>query len=450
MDLYHKRAFTFDCSAARDSALCLMTRQTTDAVKIIAAIAVVGIHATSTAESNFFRQHDFFSLDFLGVLVNQMARFSVPLFLYLSAYGLAKSDKKSEDGFLHSYLNFLWKRLPTILVPYFFFSGISLALEFHSYNGALPELAQKIVQKLRTGGADYHLYFLVILAQCYLFFPLLLRIARAFPGGYRIATWLVLALVAGLLYKGSSEFLLPKMGLNHPGWHASFAIYWLPYFMLGILHAHRLPQLWNSIASADPAAPAGKSVLWKFTCGATVFGLSLRERCRTTTALFVAVSAMALVIAEYVYYSRQGDPVDYYNHFSRPSVMLYALAVVYLLHSRPHPPAPSPSIRRGGEVATAPQTSKAISPPSPLSGEGGWGGEVAKLTFSVYLIHPQVLRLLTNYAGGLSGVFMWIITVITTFTIVYGLTLLTNKLAQKSPAAIAGPVQFLQRCFGLR
>lgn len=378
-----------------------MTRSTTDSVKVIAAIAVVGIHATSTSENHFFQQHNFLSLDFIGVLVNQVARFSVPLFLYLSAYGLAKSEKKDGAGFFPAYLNFLWKRMPTILVPYFFFSGIALVLEFHSYSGTTAELSQRILHKLRIGAADYHLYFLVILAQCYLLFPLLSRIARAYPGGYRVATGFVLVLVAGLLYKGSSELLLPKLGLSHPGWHASFVIYWLPYFMLGILHAQKPPAF---AASADNSVPAeGSSQLWK----------------SIALALGVVLT-LAYVVAEYIYYSRQGNPVDYYNHFSRPSVMLYALAVIYLLHS----------------FRTSPF---------------GKGAErIAPLTFSVYLIHPQVLRLLTNYAGNLPGVFSWIITVLVTFALVYALTLLTNMATQKSPAFMAGPVGFLQRCLGLR
>lgn len=378
-----------------------MTRSTTDSVKVIAAIAVVGIHATSTSEYNFFRQHNFFSLDFLGVLVNQVARFSVPLFLYLSAYGLAKSEKKDGTGFFPAYLNFLWKRLPTILVPYFFFSGIALVLEFHSYSGTTAELSQKILHKLRIGASDYHLYFLVILAQCYILFPLLTRIARTYPGGYRVATGFALVFVAGLLYKGSSEFLLPKLGLSHPGWHASFVIYWLPYFMLGILHAQKPPVFAATADNSDPTA--NNAQLWK------------------SIALAVGVVlSLAYVVAEYIYYSRQGNPVDYYNHFSRPSVMLFALGVVYLLHS----------------LRTSPF--------------GRSAEKIAPLTFSVYLIHPQVLRLLTNYAGNFPGVFSWIITVLVTFALVYALTLLTNMATQKSPAFMAGPVGFLQRCLGLR
>lgn len=378
-----------------------MTRSTTDSVKVIAAVAVVGIHATSASENHFFQQHNFLSLDFIGVLVNQVARFSVPLFLYLSAYGLAKSEKKDSAGFFTVSLNFLWKRLPTILVPYFFFSGIALVLEFHSYSGTTAELSQKILHKLRIGAADYHLYFLVILAQCYILFPLLTRIARAYPGGYRMATGFVLVLVAGLLYKGSSEFLLPKLGLSHPGWHASFVIYWLPYFMLGILHAQKPPLFAATTDDSDPMA--NNAQLWKSI--ALALGVIL---------------ALACVVTEYIYYSRQGNPVDYYNHFSRPSVMLYALTVVYLLQSFRTSP-----FERGAE-------------------------KIAPLTFSVYLIHPQILRLLTNYAGNLPGVFSWIITVLVTFALVYALTLLTNQAAQKSPAWLTGPVQFLQRCLGLR
>lgn len=421
-----------------------MQRQITDSTKVIAAIAVVGIHATSTAESNFFLRHDFFSLDFFGVLVNQCARFSVPLFIYLSAYGLAKSEKKSDTTFISTYFHFLWKRLPTILVPYFFFSGIALALEFHSHRGITAELAVLVVNKLRIGAADYHLYFLVILAQCYLLFPLLARIARAFPGGYRTATWLALFLVAGLLYKGSSEWLLPKLGLTHPGWHASFVIYWLPYFMLGILHAHQPPFSKISVVKENSNTPVTNNPqLWK----------------SISIAGGVAIT-LAYVVGEYTYYSRQGSPVDYYNHFSRPSVMLYALAVVYLLHSLPHPPVPPVhNVERGVEARSKPALRHRLAPLSTLwrrlrlCFQRGAGGEVARLaplTFSVYLIHPQILRVLANYAAGLPSVFTWLIAVAVTFPIVYGLTLLTNKATQKSPVWLTGPVQFLQRCLGLR
>ncbi len=368
-----------------------MRRSLTDLFKVIAAVAVVGIHATSQSETRFAAAHNFDSLDFLSVVVNQWARFSVPLFIYFSGYGLTISQKQTEDiGLFKTWLAFLGRRLPTILVPYLFFSSLALALEFHSYTGPADVLWNSIATKLRTGGADYHLYFLVILAQCYLLFPVLSKFARGQTTSFTLATWLALILVSGLLYKGSSEILLGKLGVTHPGWHASFVVYWLPYFMLGGLHALEPPRAVHRVPM--------------------------------TIALIVA---QAIVLFEYIHYSWQATPVDYYNHFSRPSVMFYALIVIWWLHSQTD---------RWGRLKSTPSV----------------GEKLAPLTFSVYLIHPQVLRLVTNYLPGLPTLFGWMLVVVTTFVLVYGLTLLTNKAHEKGPGFLTGPVQFLQRCIGLR
>ncbi|GAB4441195.1 MAG: acyltransferase [Turneriella sp.] len=376
-----------------------MPRSLTDFIKVIAAIAVVGIHATSQSESRFAQNHTYLSLDFLSVLVNQWARFSVPLFIYLSGYGLAKGDKGIQGGFLTSWGKFLWLRLPTILLPYAFLSTISLAMEFHSHQGSAHTLWNSIARKLLTGGADYHLYFLVILAQCYLLFPLLTSLARNNGTAFRYCTWLSLILVSGLLYKGSSGILLTNMGLVHPGWHASFVIYWLPYFMLGILHA------------AEPPRPLPGLV-----------------------AVLAVTTALVMVVSEYIHYSWQGTPVDHYNHFSRPSVMLYALVVVWWLHSV-SPPASSASPANGGGREGDIRTRLA-----PL----------APLTFAVYLLHPQILRLVNAYLPSLPTFFGWLLVVVTTFLLAHALTLLTNKAHEKGPGFLSGPVRLFQRCVGLR
>ncbi|MBX3720214.1 MAG: acyltransferase [Turneriella sp.] len=344
-----------------------MTRSLTDFAKVVAAIAVVGIHATSTAENNFVFHHNFLSFDFGGVLVNQWARFSVPLFLYLSAYGLAQS--KEVD-----YFSFIRKRLPTILIPYFIFSALAFALDFKNCT------VQNVVERLLKGGADYHLYFLVILAQCYLLFPLLLRLYSASPIVYRALTFVALVLVVLLLYRTSSERVLGYLGLSHPGWHASFCIYWLPYFMLGILHAKMPPASWGRL-----------------------------------TAFVAVILALTMVLTDYILASRQGIPVDYYNHFSRPAVALYALAVVYSLWA----------IRLPTDV------------------ERGVGVGLAPLTFAVYLIHPQILRVFNAYLASWPSLAVWAATVVVSFGLVYVVKKSLEKI--ESP-----PVHFIQRALGLR
>lgn len=389
-----------------------MQRSLTDTTKVIAAIAVIGIHATSRAEIHFAQAQNFFSLDFLGVVVNQWARFSVPLFIYLSGYGLALADRSQVAGAeitLTRYAGFLRHRLPVILVPYLFFSGVafamagSLAQDFHSCGGEaqslwaaffhscgnFPLLWKSIAGRLLTGSADYHLYFLVILTQCYLLFPLLSALAHRSIRVFRYLTWLLFFAVTALLYKGSSELLLPALGWAHPGWHASVVIYWLAYFMLGILHAQNPPRPWP----------------------------------RSLAALSAGM-AFVLVLAEYVHYSRQSTPVDYYNHFSRPSVLLYALAVIAGLHAW----------GRGAALG---------------SGVPQWWSTTARwasLTFAVYLLHPQVLRLTDTVLVSAPAILTWVVVTLTSFALVYCLGLTTAVIARYTPVLAS----LIQRCLGLR
>jgi probable poly-beta-1,6-N-acetyl-D-glucosamine export protein len=363
----------------------IVQRSLTDFAKIIAAIAVIGIHATSTAESQFAATHEYLSLDFAAVVVNQWARFSVPVFIYLSAYGLTKSYRQAEASFISTYFQFIIKRLPTILVPYFAFSAIALWL-----NSANLTTADALI-KLVHGGADYHLYFLVILAQCYLLFPILIKLEALNP---RRFSWLVLGtflLVVLLLYKTTSERVLPILGLKHPGWHASFCIYWLPYFLLGILHGRREPTPW-----------------------------------KLRSALAASAISLTLVLYDYNYYSLMKTPVDYYNHFSRPYVALYALSIIYLLHTL--------SARMAERHAPA----------------GAWISTLSGLTFSVYLIHPQVLRVLNIWGVQWPDLIKWLCTVGAAFLLVYLVTRGTIWLSERTPAIIKSPLHFVQRALGLR
>lgn len=393
-----------------------MQRPLTDTAKVVAAIAVVAIHATSTAETRFAAQHNYISLDFIGVALNQWARFSVPLFLYLSAYGLAKSTKEFASGFWTNYAQFLKKRLATILLPYFFFSAVPIAMEIHSYGENTPfgQLWNSIATKLLTGTADYHLYFLVILLQCYLLFPLLLQISRKFPVVFRSFTWISFILVVTLLYRGTSEWVLSRFGLSNPGWHASFAIYWLPYFCLGILHVQ-----------GDPSALLRKSIATAHQNGSeNTPAMEIHSYWTLQRFAFfcLVLFTLLLVILDYNRASWQGIPVDYYNHFSRPSVALYTLAVLWFLHS----------------FSVGMFTKEnAVS-------------RLAPLTFTVYLLHPHILRVVNNYIPYIPSIAGWILVTITTFVLVYFLHQITKWFIDKENKPVKMAAHFLQRSLGLR
>ncbi|MCX7632359.1 MAG: acyltransferase [Turneriella sp.] len=362
-----------------------MPRTLTDAAKVIAAIAVVAIHATSGAELHYAAHQEIASWDFVAVALNQWARFSVPLFLYLSGYGLAKSSASIR---LAGYLQFLRQRVPGILVPYLFFASLALLPEFYGFlrqgKGELTAFLAIAWRKFYTGTADYHLYFLVILLQCYLLFPLWQELSRH-ATFYRFIVWLSLLLVTALLYRGSSEFLLAQMGLRHPGWHAAFAIYWLPYFMLGIAHAHQPPQNRHGI----------------------LFAL----------AVFLG---FILVLWDYVRSAAENLPPDYYNHFSRPAVVFYTLSTIYWLHT-----FRNFSARWLDGVS-----------------------QYARFTFTVYLIHPTLLRGWLAIFPQAHSLVMWLLTTATAFATSYALTLLVQKLAARQ--ATTKVANQLARLLGLR
>lgn len=381
-----------------------MTRTLTDSLKVVAAVAVVGIHATSPSEYRFAAHHDFLSLDFFSVLVNQWARYCVPLFIYLSAYGLTKSDKSVGIPFATNYAQFLKKRLPTILVPYFFFSFLSLALQFQSQRGQggqyhnVWEFVTQASPKLLTGTADYHLYFLVILAQCYFLFPLFLAVARNSPRAFSIISWVALVLVGSTLYEWGDK-VLALVGLPQPAWHASFAVYWLPYFLLGIVHG---------LEKAKDATNYAKNP-----------GVKRRQLRNSIAMVVILILTCAAVVANYAIDSYKNLPPGYYNHFGRPTVLLYTLAVVYWARSLA---VQSPSMGFDRIASLAP------------------------LTFCVYLVHPQILRAVEYLLPNAATAAVWGIVVTTTFCLVWLLKKSADHIAIKSPLIARG----MERCLGLR
>lgn len=101
------------------------------------------------------------------------------------------------DGDVH-YGVFVRKRFKDIVLPYLPWA-VWYAIVFQHLNltnaGSLSKLALMLV----TGKASYHLWYIVMIVQFYLLFPLLQRIVRkSKPASVSIA-WAVILLL-GLLY----------------------------------------------------------------------------------------------------------------------------------------------------------------------------------------------------------------------------------------------------------
>ena len=99
--------------------------------------------------------------------VNKFLSFCVPAFIFLSGFKLFKSY---EERPLNVKL-FLARRFKKIVIPYFFAVFIYIV-----YFGAKGWLEDGIFKMLILGTVSAHFYYIVVLVQLYLMFPLIFRL----------------------------------------------------------------------------------------------------------------------------------------------------------------------------------------------------------------------------------------------------------------------------------
>lgn len=167
--------------------------------------------------------------------LDQLGRFSVPLFLVLSGYGIAHKYSAPK------YSQILSQTLK--LLPSFLCWSLLIAWWVRP-DGVWSEqvVPWTFLPTLVAGKFDYHLYFVPVLIVCYWLAPLLLRWLRAYPTTILILTGgltlLGLAWVESLLF-GSHVSIL---GYDQIIYTIPFV--WVWYFVLGAWVAkHRAPSV---------------------------------------------------------------------------------------------------------------------------------------------------------------------------------------------------------------
>lgn len=134
-----------------------------DALRVIAIVGVILIHTTTKPlEASHYDLVHFQ----LSLLLNQLSRYAVPLFIIVSGFVL-----ELNYDFHSSYTSFFKKRVTRIAVPYVFWSLIYYFFVFNNNHDNLIEV-------LATGNASYQLYFIPTLCIFYLIFPLLHKIRK--------------------------------------------------------------------------------------------------------------------------------------------------------------------------------------------------------------------------------------------------------------------------------
>lgn len=196
--------------------------------RVMAMLAVIMIHVTSTfinASSNF----QLLGMN-LGFILNQAARFAVPLFVLLSGVSLNFSSYTGA-------LRFYRKRLVKIGIPYFLWTVL-----YYVYNrlDILPRILSgelpwwgTFKQCLLLGQAASHLYFIVIIFQCYLAYPLLRKLAKKAPASGMLVMFAITFGVQKLYYFRRNGLDLIPDGIRPYLWELLPT--WIAYFYFGML-----------------------------------------------------------------------------------------------------------------------------------------------------------------------------------------------------------------------
>ena len=139
-----------------------------DLLRGFGALAVITIHLTAT-----YANYPSDSLTYLvfGIL-NKVCNFAVPLFLFISAFGLMFQTIRKGDLYSEQ---FYTKRLGSVIWPYLFWTIVYLlyyrSIDFNLID-PITDPGAFLGQYLLLGKSCYHLYFMPVLIQFYLIFPI--------------------------------------------------------------------------------------------------------------------------------------------------------------------------------------------------------------------------------------------------------------------------------------
>ena len=179
-------------------------------IEYIRGVAMLGVVAIHTGSQYLLNPTPNIHLVALFEIVS---RFSVPIFFFISAFGLFYRMNLAEP---FEYGSFLRRRFKAVLIPYLLWSTFYLVHDDWFYGWQLFPEFDYAAEIYFFGLAKYHLYFLVILIWFYLLMPLWIYLVRRMTPAR-----LILLLAAQIAFDcwssycvGSSDNLFIKWRLN--------------------------------------------------------------------------------------------------------------------------------------------------------------------------------------------------------------------------------------------
>ena len=190
-------------------------------IRGISMMGVIGIHIGSQYIMNPAANIH------LVALLETFTRFSVPIFFFISAFGLFYNLN------IHApfdFWSFSKRRLKTVMIPYLAWSLFYLFHDGLLYGVGFPDPLH-LLSILFFGNAKYQLYFMVILLWFYLLMPLWIAIVRKLTLP-KLGVLLALQIAFDYWSSFSTSFNIYVYGLPEDSVLKPFLLYRLNYWVL--------------------------------------------------------------------------------------------------------------------------------------------------------------------------------------------------------------------------
>jgi len=187
-----------------------------DALRGVAIIFVVAIHATDTGWDWYHAENNSWNYD-ITLILKQFYVFAVPAFFFISGYFTDKGDIAS----FSSYLNFVKTRSIRLLLPYFFWSMVVILLFFKDCSTAV------LIKYLLFGTALGPYYFIIVLFILTLATPFIVWLSER-KYGFHIVVLISSATMIVLYYFRTTT--------EHFDWYFSniTVTSWMIFYFIGI------------------------------------------------------------------------------------------------------------------------------------------------------------------------------------------------------------------------
>ncbi len=273
-----------------------LTRRDGEFLRVVASILVVAAHCVHFWVEDFYSTRNIPSLGFFATFIDQFTRFTVPVFFFLSGFGLT-SQFLQKPPKLSTYYRF---RLGKIFAPFLLWSFITAfrhidyLLDEMPWREAFVPTALRFLKFLFIDGFDYQYYFVIVIFQFYLLFPLIFKLAKN--------RWFLLGvLLLQLAFMSPVEGYLEPFGWELPAFHSNLLLFYGFYCVAGMYAA------WHR----------------DFLSG-------ILRHLSNPQVVFFWVGSFGLILAEYWLNIKMGKGLYDSDHFNRWSVVLYCVACLLL------------------------------------------------------------------------------------------------------------------------